>query len=65
MAVLWEEFGFESLFDLQIQQMTLFSTLLFMNEAYKSLVFVPNSASHKYLIVKKKSDFRATQQLFC
>ena len=49
MSVLWEEFGFKSLFDLQIQQMTL-SILLIMNEADKSLVLVTNSAPHKYLI---------------
>ena len=51
-----------------------------MNEAYKLLVLVPNSAPHKYLIGKKKkekkdirptdpkmknkSDLRETQQLF-
>ena len=47
-----------------------------MNEAYKSLALIPNSAPHKYLIGKKKekkkknptdvkmkkSDLRATQQ---
>ena len=54
MSVLWEEFGFKSLFDLQIQQMTLCSTLLIMNEAYKLLVLVPNSAPHKCLKNKQK-----------
>ena len=56
--------------------MTLYSTLLIINEAYKSLVLVPNSAPHTYLIgkkykkiqptdpkIKKLSDLRATQQL--
>ena len=45
---------FKSLFDLQIKQMTLYSTYLIMNEAYKSLVLAPNSAPSKYLIGKKK-----------
>ena len=54
MSVLWEEFVFKSLFDLQIQQITLYSTLSIMTEAYKSLVLVPNLAPHKYLIGKKK-----------
>ena len=53
MSVLWEKHGLKSLFDLQIQQMTLSTTLVIMNEAYKSLVLVPNSAPHKYLIAKK------------
>ena len=56
--------------------MTLCSTLLIMNEAIKPLVFVPDSAPHKYLIGKKKirstdpkikiikSDLWATPQLF-
>ena len=53
MSVVWEEFGFESLFDLQIQQMTLYSTLLLINEADKSLVLRHLIISHFWL--KKKS----------
>ena len=57
MSVLWEEeFGFKSLCDLQIQQKTLYSTLLLMNEAYKSLVLVPNLPPHKCLIGKKEEE---------
>ena len=60
MSVLWGKFGFKSLFGLQIQQMTLYSTLLIMNEAYKSLVLVPNSAPHKYLIGEKEKETNPT-----
>ena len=56
MLVLWEEIGLKIRFDLQIQQMILCSTFSLMNEAYKPVVFVPNSAPHKYLIGTKKSD---------
>ena len=50
MSVLRGEFGLN---DPQIPQMTLYTTLLIMNEAYQSLVLVPNSAPHKYLIGMK------------
>ena len=56
MLVFWEEFGFKSLFDLQLQQMILYSTLLIMNKAYKLLVLVPNLAPHKYKSLVKKGE---------